>query len=413
MSKSRNDVLKIFHAALAATHGAVCVRRFLATRVFAGPVYVVAIGKAASAMLEGAQAMGMDIRGGLLITKHGHLSPSAAGFARIEQLEAAHPVPDERSLRAGEALLRFLANTPPSAHLLFLISGGASSLVEVLPPTMDVNDLRRLNEWLHASGWDIGRMNALRKNVSLIKGGRLATYLDSRATLQLLMSDVPGDAPADVGSGLLVPAAAMAASTADLPAWLGDLLRHAPPLPAANAPVFAKIETHVVATLNHALDAAADAASQMGYDVHRHRERLSGDAMTQGERVAQTLLHAPTGIHLWGGETTVKLPPQPGRGGRNQQLALAAAVTLAGNDHVCLLAAGTDGSDGPGEDAGALVDGGTLSRGALNGLDAMDCLQRADAGRFLEASGDLVTTGPTGTNVMDLLIALKGESAAA
>ena len=132
---------------------------------------------------------------------------------------------------------------------------------------------------------------------------------------------------------------------------------------------------------------------------------ITGDAAETGRRLAQALLESPRGVmQVWGGETTGRLPARPGRGGRAQHLALSAALTLAGHDGVYLLAAGTDGSDGPGEDAGALVDGETLARGEVHAGRAVEALARADAGTFLEASGDLIQTGPTGTNVMDLII---------
>lgn len=404
MSNPRGDVLKIFHAALAAVDGEACVRRFLTARPVTGPLYAVAIGKAAGTMLSAARAaLGDALAAALLITKHGHVPPAYARAAGVEVIEAGHPLPDEHSLHAGTALLQFLARLPPDAPVLFLISGGASSLVEVLPPGIMLDDLRRAHYWLLASGWDIGRMNALRKMISAIKGGRLADHLGARSVLQLLISDVPGDDAADIGSGLLV-AAAPAPLAAELPAWLRGLLAQAPPLPTA---VAAEVETHIVATLADAVAAAAASATMLGHATHVHAERLAGDAAAQGRRLAAALLAAPAGVHLWGGETTVALPPEPGRGGRNQQLALAAATVLAGHPDVWLLAAGTDGSDGPGEDAGALVDGGTLARGGLDDLDADDSLRRADAGRFLAASGDLVNTGPTGTNVTDVVIALK------
>ena len=410
MSNPRADVLRLFHDALAAVNGAACVRRFFAARTGPGAVYAVAIGKAAGAMLQGARAaLGDDLRAGLLITKPGHVPPDLREDAAVTVLEAGHPVPDETSLRAGAALLDFIVSTPPDAHLLFLISGGASSLVEVLPPGLSLDDVRRLNAWLLGSGLDIHEMNALRKQFSCIKGGRLAQHLRGRRALQLLISDVPGDAPADIGSGLLVPPArAETITISSLPAWLSEMLRDAPP-PAADAVRFAAVQTHIVANLAHALAAAAEAARALGYAVHTHAQPLRGDAAAQGRELAACLLRAAPGVHLWGGETTVVLPPRPGRGGRNQQLALAAAVVLAGHDRLCLLAAGSDGSDGPGEDAGALVDGGTLARGELDELDAAACLRRADAGGFLEASGDLISTGPTGTNVMDIAIGLKCE----
>jgi hydroxypyruvate reductase len=155
--------------------------------------------------------------------------------------------------------------------------------------------------------------------------------------------------------------------------------------------------------------AAAGEAARRGYPVWRHDDEVTGDALEAGRRLASEIMQGPMGLHVWGGETTVRLPSHPGRGGRCQSLALSAAMQLEGHQHVYLLAAGTDGSDGPGEDAGALVDGATLSRGELSGYAAGHCLSMADAGRFLEGSGDLIHTGPTGTNVMDIMLGLKTD----
>lgn len=413
MRQPASDLLDIYAKAVAAVQGAACVERCLAARPWRGAVHVVAVGKAAAAMLAGAQAaLGSSLHAALLITKPGHAAPETARDARVTVIEAGHPLPDQRSLAAGAALLNFVAQAPPATPLLFLISGGASSLVEVLPPGVSLADLRRVNHWLLGSGLAIHAMNALRKQLSCIKGGRLATHLQGRPVLQLLISDVAGDAPADIGSGLLAPPPENAEpAPADLPKWLRELLHRAPPPPPADAPCFNSIETRVIANLDQALTAAAQAARERGYAVHAHADGLRGDAAAQGRRLAAELLQGPAGVHIWGGETTVVLPPRPGRGGRNQHLALAAALTLAGHDKVWLLAAGTDGSDGDGEDAGALVDGGTLARGELARLEAAECLRRADAGTFLEASGDLINTGPTGTNVMDLVIGLKEMTA--
>jgi len=402
LSKSRADVLGVFHAALGAVHGGTRVSAALRAMNVRGPMRAVAVGKAACAMWEGARDA---LEASLIVTKRGHVTPACAQ-AGVTMIEAGHPLPDEQSLCAGEAVLRFITATPPAAPLLFLLSGGASSLMEVLPPGATLADLQRLNAWLLASGWPIDRMNAARRRLSCIKGGRLAVHVRGRRVLQLLISDVPGDAAADIGSGPLLPAHDEASfPIGELPAALQALFTQASS--SVDTATFAHIETRLVARLDDALDAAAAAARSAGHEAYLHHERLAGDAATQGQALAAALLQAPPGVHVWGGETTVALPPRPGRGGRNQQLALAAATVLAGYDGICLLAAGTDGSDGPGGDAGALVDGGTLARGALEGFDAVDHLRRADAGRFLEASGDLIHTGPTGTNVTDLVIALK------
>src|SRR3569623_660829 len=406
MATASAALLDVFAAALAAVHGRACVQNFLAANPVCGVQHVVAIGKAAAPMLEGAQTvLGQALRAALLITKSGHATPTAARIPGVTLIEAGHPLPDQSSLHAGAALLDFIAATPPHAPLLFLLSGGTSSLVEVLPEGVSLTELRRANGWLLGSGLDILAVNAVRKDLSCIMGGRLASRLGGRRAVLLLISDVAGDDPAAIGSGLLLANKEKRVEVdAVVPDWLRPLLAKAPPL----APVGpTAVATHIIATLDHALAAAASAAQGLGYAVHRHADRLCGDAATQGRRLAAELVNGRAGIHLWGGETTVALPDHPGRGGRNQQLALAAALALAGHDKVYLLAAGSDGSDGPGGDAGALVDGATVARGAAAGWAAADCLQRADAGSFLEASGDLIRTGPTGTNVTDLAIGFK------
>jgi hydroxypyruvate reductase len=163
----------------------------------------------------------------------------------------------------------------------------------------------------------------------------------------------------------------------------------------------------VVATLEDACAAVEQAADAMGLATRRLTPRAAGDAEQAASRYAHELALGTEDVLLWGGETTVQLPPEPGRGGRSQHFALAAARLLAGHDDLVLLAAGTDGSDGNSDDAGAIVDGGTLARGRSAGLDADASLAGADAGRFLEASGDLLHTGPTGTNVGDLVLGLR------
>jgi glycerate 2-kinase len=219
----------------------------------------------------------------------------------------------------------------------------------------------------------------------------------------LAISDVRGDDPAVIASGpLTLPrdAGDIAALPAD---WRGLGARVTPPDPAW----FDTVDYEIVATLDDAKRAAA-LVLQRDWPVVLHPEFVAGDALDAGRRLARVLIEAePGGVHIWGGETTVVLPPRPGQGGRNQSLALAAAIALAGAGRIALLAAGTDGSDGPTDDAGALVDGGTLERGELAGLDAAAALAAADAGRFLAASGDLIHTGPTGTNVMDLMLGLR------
>ncbi|HHC71822.1 MAG TPA: DUF4147 domain-containing protein [Thiotrichales bacterium] len=407
MAPCREILLDLYHAALRRVEGEFAVSRWLAGHPLDGDWHLVAFGKAAPAMTRGAlKVLGARLREGLVITRRGTLDPALCADPRIRCLEAGHPLPDRGSLVAGDALLRFLEGAPEDARFLFLISGGGSALVEALPPGRTLEDLQRLNEWLLASGLDIHAMNAIRKRLSLIKGGRLLAPLRGREAVALLISDVRGDDPAVIASGPLVAVAQPLPADVEFPAWLGAWLEEAPP-PVAEG----RVELHVVARSADALEAAEARAHERGMAVSRHAEFVAGDAATAGERLAVTVVESPGRVHLWGGETTVVLPPGPGKGGRCQQLALAAALRLAGRHGCCLLAAGSDGRDGPGRWAGACVDGDTVARGVAAGMVPEEALAHADAGTFLQASGDLIETGPTGTNVMDLMFGLCGGEA--
>lgn len=403
----RAQLAEIFQAALASVAGDAAVAAWLRSHPIEGELRLVAVGKAAQSMADGAaRVLGAQIRQALIITKSDHLDRARCERRGWEGIESAHPVPDASSLRAGERLLAFL-DAADERPLLFLVSGGASSLVEAPVDGVDLEFLAETNRWLLASGLDIVQMNRVRKGLSRIKGGGLLAHLGGRRVHALAISDVPGDSPSAIGSGLLVPEPGLAQQLAQmaLPSWLRQRLDSGLSQRLAPPPEVPQLQ--IVANLDRARDAAADRARELGYAVHRHAEFLDGEAADTGRRLAALLREGPVGISIWGGETTVELPPEPGQGGRNQHLALAAAGVLAGDERCFLLAAGTDGTDGPTEDAGALVDGDTLQRGMLEGLDADRALAAADAGRFLEASGDLITTGPTGTNVMDLVIGLK------
>jgi len=237
--------------------------------------------------------------------------------------------------------------------------------------------------------------------------------LAGRTADVLLISDVPGNVLANIGSGLLVAddENAPCVSDIDMPPQIRALIKTAPAALAKNHPCFARIKTHIIASNEVACDAAEKHAQQLGYTVHRHAGIITGDAIEEAHAQACMLKEGVPGVYIGGGETTIQLPPVPGRGGRNQSLALAVAMEIAGYNNIVFLAAGTDGSDGSTHDAGAIVDGGTLQRGLQcnsgEGWDAASCLMRADAGSFLAVSGDLITTGPTGTNVMDLMLGLK------
>ncbi len=342
-------------------------------------VWIAAVGKAASSMALGAHdALGGRVRHTLVITREGHASQELLAHANCELLESAHPVPDERSLIAGTRLLKWVDELPPTAAPLFLISGGASSLVEVLAEGATLQQLLRLNVEGLAAGIPIGELNARRLALSRIKGGRLAAHLGGRTAHALFISDVPGDDPRVIGSGIMGPAAA------------GD-----------------EVQRTIVASADDAVAAVAAEAQRRGLSVHAGAARFDGPATRLAARFAHELRLLPAEVFVWAGESTVQLPLAPGQGGRNQHLALAAAKLIAGQSDLLLLAAGTDGTDGVTPDAGALVDADSCARIALAGLDPDSCLQQADSGTALAASGDLLHTGPTGTNVGDLVVGLK------
>jgi glycerate 2-kinase len=375
----RELLLALLRSGLERVDGRRCVARALQGGLGPAPVWVAAVGKAAPAMTLGAyEALGPAIRHSLVITRDAEALQELTAHTQAEVWLGSHPLPDERSLAAGARLLEWVDGLPPDAMPLFLISGGASSLVEVPEEGATLEDFLALTRLSFTSGMPIGELNARRAALSRIKGGRLAAQLHGRAARALFVSDVPHDDPRVIGSGLMGPAAA------------GD-----------------NVAREVVASVDHAVAAIAGAAGRFGLSVQAPRGRFEGPAARLAARFAHELRLSGAQLCVWGGESTVELPAHPGRGGRNQHLALAAARLIAGQGDLLLLAAGTDGSDGVTEDAGALVDGETCARLALAELDADRCLREADSGRALAASGDLLHTGPTGTNVGDVVIGLK------
>lgn len=402
MENHRQNLLDIYAAGIEAVKGDNAVYNALMQQGDLPACHVIGIGKAAEAMYQGVKRyLDNELKSALLISKFGHFSAEVLADPRVITLEAAHPVPGDSSLQAGQKLLEQLAKMPEGEPCLFLISGGASSLCEVLEEGWNLDRLQSLTQTLLAEAYDIHAMNAIRQRLSCIKGGKLWQYIGQRPVQALLISDVEGDAPTSIGSGLLFPPVQDNVPQRLSAEWLAQL----PPFVSPVVP--ADFQWHMVASNDLALQAMRTRAETLGYQVTVDARFLSGDAGEEAWRCSEAVRSGECGLHLWGGETTVRLPGNPGRGGRNQHFALSAAVALRGDDEVLLLAAGTDGSDGLSEDTGALVDGETCVRGELAGLDAADCLRQADSGRFLEASGDLIHTGPTGTNVMDVVIGLR------
>jgi len=411
LSENRELLGAFFRAGLQAVGGRQCVRSYLEDHLPGKNITIIGIGKAASAMALGAaDSLKEQLHCGLVISKPGHFDRECIEDTRLVCLEAGHPLPDERSLSAGEALTNFLNDAHPTTTLLFLISGGSSSLVETLADPLDLEKLRELNVWLLGSGLDIYRINRIRQVVSGIKGGKLRRWIGQRKTSALMISDVADNSPDIIGSGLLVEPRAVEQVMTGLPAWIVSMLAICDRNAAIESDVYKPIPHAIVADISLALTVASDAATAAGFSARVVNNRLSGDAVESGREIMAYMEAAKPGVYFWGGETTIQLPANPGRGGRCQSLALSAAQLLDGRDDIILLAAGTDGTDGPGNDAGAIIDGGTIGRGRQAGINPVAALDNADAGTFLEASGDLMITGATGTNVTDMIIAMKMDT---
>lgn len=348
-----------------AVKGDRAVAHHLAAHPIAPPTDIIAIGKAASAMARAACTMFPNVPS-LIVTKYGHTAGAPPG---ADVIEAAHPVPDAQSLIAGQTLRARIADSAPGAHLLLLVSGGASALAEALPAHVTLDDLARETQTLLASGADIHAINARRKDISLIKGGKLLQDFKGARVTTLAISDVEGDSLSVIGSGI------------------GDALH---PAPFAFAP-------HIIASNAVARAAIAAATPEI---LQVNAETLYENVEILAPRIAHDLQNGPPGLYLYGGEPTVILPDTPGKGGRNMALGLTISSHLKGLQ-VDLLVAGTDGTDGPTDAAGAFVTGETWQD------TARDALAQADAYPWLKRHNALFTSGPTGTNVMDLLLARK------
>ena len=427
---ARARLTAIFRAALGAVGAEAAVQRVLqrdgASLAIAGRalapdarLVVFAAGKAAAGMAAAVEAAAADrIVAGLAVTKDGHGRP----LARIEVRESGHPIPDARCETAAREALALAAATRPGDVLLVLLSGGASSLLACPQPGLALEDVAATTAALLAAGADIRELNTVRKHLVELAGGRLARAAGARRIEVLIVSDVLGDPLDVIASGPCAPdptrfADALAILRARVsrdripPRVLAHLEagmrgeREESPKPGD--PLFARVRTTLVATIGDALRAAEAAARDDGMRPVLVTDALQGEARVAGRRPAAlarsiAVSEVPTCL-LAGGETTVTVRGR-GRGGRSQELALAAALELAGRGDVTLLAAGTDGSDGPTDAAGAFADAGTVARAASRAIDVAAALADNDAYGFFSHEGGLFRTGPTGTNVMDLVL---------
>ena len=399
---ARELLVHLYETAIDTVDGRRLVQQWCRDNPSCNFTHAIAIGKAASPMLQGALDSRKAIGSALLITLKEQIPRELKRNSRLTIVESSHPVPDQASLDAGDVLLNFLEGIPDRSQLLVLISGGASSLVEVPVEGVTLAHLQEINRYLLASGKPIKAMNIWRAMFSRIKGGGLLRYVQHLRCTQLLLSDVQGNDTAVIGSGLLVHAGER---EHDGDAWLLSMLPRVP----GQREHYEPVDTIVIGSNETALRAVAEEAGRHGVDCILHSEFISGDAVVQGRHVGKYLRDAPAGIHLWGGETTVQLPEKPGLGGRNQSFALSLAAAIDGVEDLFVLAAGTDGIDGNTPCAGAVVSGRSLQQARQMGFDAEAELRKANAGMVLMAIGDLFKPGPTNTNVMDVIIAFKRD----
>ena len=387
-----------------------------------GSVWVLAIGKASMAMARAAElVLGRRLAGELAVAPHG----AGGAMGRIPVVEAGHPLPDEDGRRAAERIASIAARVRDDDVVLCLLSGGGSALLASPPPGVTIADLASVTRQLLAAGAPIDETNTVRRHLSTLHGGGLARLLHPARVRTLVLSDVVGSRPESIASGPTVPDPTTFADVervlrsrglwdrvpGSVRGWIdrglrGEVSETAKP----GDPVFDRTAVRILADVGTFLDAVCAAGARAGFTVDRLDRPITGEARAAGRRLGRRLADRPAGgseklLLVGGGETTVTVRGG-GRGGRNQEVALAAAIELRGIEGVCVAALGTDGIDGPTDAAGAIVDGTTIERARATGFDPRATLAENDAHALLAATGDLLITGPTGTNVADVTIGI-------
>lgn len=404
---------QLFRHAVAQAQPALAVRRHLPEKP-AGRTVVIGAGKASAQMARAFEAEWDGPLTGLVVTRYGY----AQACERIEIVEAAHPVPDEAGFLAARRIMEKVSGLGANDLVVALISGGGSALLPAPAPGMTLDDEQAVNRALLASGAPIGVMNLIRNQFSTIKGGRLAAHCAPARVVTLVVSDVPGDDPALVASGPTIPlhgSRELARKYANL--YRLDLPPHAHALlagednlaPVVGDAVFARNSIRTIASANLSLEAAAELARGQGIEAAILSDSIEGESRDVAQvhaalarEVAQRNrpFRKPV-VLLSGGETTVTLRGRTGRGGRNAEFLLALAIAIDGVEGISALAADTDGIDGSEDNAGAFADGTTATRLRKAGIDPLVALAENDAWGAFNAIGDLLVTGPTGTNVND------------
>jgi glycerate 2-kinase len=426
MAPGTSVIEDIFHAALLAVDPFTAVERNLGqvqTLLRAGSfkkLMVIGFGKASCSMAQACeQYLGDRIDGGLVVTKYGH-SRASRPLNKIRVYEAAHPLPDENGVAATQEIIKLAREADEGTLIVCLISGGGSALL-VAPQEITLQEKQKVTDLLLKSGATITEVNAVRKHLSRIKGGRLAEIAYPARIVSLIISDVIEDRLDVIASGPTSPDQSTYADALEVieeyrligsvPATVVRVLRNGKAgllaeTPKEGSPVFQRVENSVIANNCLALQAAKQRAEALGFRAAIFPGPIQGEARNAARRLAQRVsssgLPRPFCL-ISGGETTVTVKGT-GLGGRNMELALAFAQEIEGMSGITFLSAGTDGTDGPTDAAGATVDGHTAGRARDLGLDAKAYLDNNDSYTFFQKTGELFMTGPTGTNVMDIQI---------
>jgi len=423
----RVSARSIFDAALAAGDVRPLVIRALASvaKPAHGRVLVVGAGKASGAMAAAVEeAWGDRITDGVVAVKDGYTVPTR----HVRLLEAGHPVPDERGAAAARQIHALAQSAAADDVVLVLVSGGGSALTPAPVPPITLGDKQAMTRLLLAVGATINQLNAIRKHCSLLKGGQLARAAAPARVEALLLSDVVGDPLDVIASGPTTPDVSTFAEALDIldrfalreraPQSIVQRLEQGvrgqlPETPKPGDPLFARVRNTVIGNNALVVEAAAARARALGFTPHVLTRSLEGEAREVARQFVQMARAiragrgpvTPPACVIGGGETTVTVKGR-GKGGRCQEFALAAALDMEGLRDVVMLAAGTDGTDGPTEAAGAMVDGESVARARARGADPAASLAENDSHDLLVGIGDLVTTGPTNTNLLDLYLAL-------
>lgn len=405
----RRDAERIVSQAIQAVQPDAAVRQALWGRHFSGRVVLVAVGKAAWQMAKTAHdCLKERIEQGVVITKYGHVKGALANFRCYE---GGHPIPDENSFRGTQAAISLVETLSEGDTVLLLLSGGGSALFE--KPLIPFKELQDITSQMLAGGLDIVEMNTIRKRLSAVKGGRFAELCAPAQVLSIVLSDILGDPLDMIASGPAYPDAATCAQAQTIvEKYHLRLSAQAQSQLARETPkALTNVETIITGSVRELCHAAANACQELGYEAIILTDRLCCQAKEAGSFLASIALsHKDTRVptaYLAGGETVVRLTGT-GKGGRNQELALSAAAGIAGLPNVLIFSFGSDGTDGPTDAAGGIVDGGTAWALAEQGLDIHSILERNDAYRGLQKVNGLIMTGPTGTNVNDVAIVLIG-----